>query len=352
MGVLTFDALLRSVKKGVPDPVYYLHGDEDVLKDEAIQSLCDAALDPAARDFNLDQRSAADTDAEALYTLLNTPPMLAERRVVVLRNVEDMRKKSKARDELARYLTRPSPTTVLVLVQGAGEAPDADLAGRATSVRMDRLPPDRVARWAARHARSVGVTLEPDAAELLIAATGDTLGVLAREIEKLAGLAGTTGAPVTRDHVAALVGVRHGETVHDLVDAALDREPARAARLVHPVLEQGGMTGVRIVTALGTALVGTALARAELDRGAARARLPDIVFRHLQSSRPFGLRNWKDEAARWARWAERWPAADLSRALRLALQADRALKGSKLSDDHGIVTQLVLSLGVLEREAA
>ena len=352
MGVLTFDALLRSVKKGVPDPVYYLHGDEDVLKDEAIRSLCEAALDPAARDFNLDQRSAADMDAEALYTLLNTPPMLAERRVVVLRNVEGMRKKSKARDELARYLTRPSPSTVLVLVQGASEAPDADLAGHATSVRMDRLPPDRVARWAAHHARSVGVTLEPDAAELLIAATGDTLGVLATEIEKLAGLAGTTGDPVTRDHVAALVGVRHGETVHDLVDAALDREPARAARLVQQVLEQGGMTGVRIVTALGTALVGTALARAELDRGAAPSRLPDIVLRHLYSSRPFGLRNWKDEAARWARWAARWPTADLSRALRLALQADRALKGSRLSDDHGIVMQLVLSLGELEREAA
>ncbi len=37
MGALTFDALLRSLKQGAPDPVYYLHGEEDVLKDEAVR---------------------------------------------------------------------------------------------------------------------------------------------------------------------------------------------------------------------------------------------------------------------------------------------------------------------------
>src|SRR5881392_1599498 len=60
MGALTFDALLRSLKQGAPDPVYYLHGEEDVLKDEAVRVLLQRAVDPAARDFNVDQRTAAD----------------------------------------------------------------------------------------------------------------------------------------------------------------------------------------------------------------------------------------------------------------------------------------------------
>jgi DNA polymerase III subunit delta len=350
MGVLTFDALLRGVKKAAPDPVYYLHGDEDVLKDEAIRALSDAALDPAARDFNFDQRSASDLHAEALHTLLNTPPLLAERRVVVVRGVEAMRKKTKVRDELMRYLARPSPTTVLVLVQAAAEQPEQDLASRATSVHLERLPPDRVARWAAHRARALGLTLEPAGAELLVAVAGDDLGILGRELEKLAGFAGAE--PVTRDQVAAMMGVRHGETVYDLVDAALAGEPTRAARLVEPVLEQAAMTGVRIVTALGTALLGAALARAELDGGAARSGLAQLLYRHVLAIRPFGLRSWKDEAARWARWGERWTAAELSRALRLTLEADRALKGSTVTNDRGIVTQLVLALGAPAREAA
>src|SRR6266568_5820898 len=99
MGALSFDALLRSLKQGVPDPVYYLHGDEDVLKDEAIRALLERAVEPAARDFNVDQRSAADLDAASFHALVNTPPMLAARRVVVIRGLEQLRKTAKVRQD-------------------------------------------------------------------------------------------------------------------------------------------------------------------------------------------------------------------------------------------------------------
>src|SRR5256885_1829691 len=258
MGALTFDALLRSLKQGVPDPVYYLHGDEDVLKDEAVRALVDRAVDPAARDFNVDQRSAPELDAEAFHALVNTPPMLAATRAVVVRGLEQLKKTAKLRQELLRYLESPNPTTLLVLVQAAGDDPDAELVRRTT---------------------------------------------------------------------------------------------AEAARLVAPILEQAGMSGVRLLTALGTHLVGTALARAELDQGAPRARLEGLLLSQLRAARPFGLGSWEGTAARWARWAERWSARELERALRLALDADRALKSSTLTDETGTIVQLVLSFAVLEREA-
>src|SRR6266496_887312 len=121
MAPLTLDALLRGLKKGAPGPVYLLHGEEDVLKDEAVRALLDAAVDPPARDFNYDNRFATDLDAEAFHALVNTPPMLAARRAVVLRGVDQLgKRKSKLRDELLRYVGAPNPTTVLVLVNAAG----------------------------------------------------------------------------------------------------------------------------------------------------------------------------------------------------------------------------------------
>lgn len=349
MAPLTLDALLRGLKKGAPDPVYLLHGDEDVLKDEAVRALLDAAVDPAARDFNFDSRFAADLDAEAFHVLVNTPPMLADRRAVVLRGVDQLgKRKSKLRDELVRYVSAPNPTTVLVLVAAAGEDPDAEIARRATSVALGALEPERVPRWVTHHATKLALQLEPDAMDLLIAAVGNDLSALARELEKLAALAGDR--PATAADVTALVGVRRGETVHDLVDAALERRAARAAQLVEPVLEQAGMSGVKVVTLLGTHLVGAALARAERDRGA--GRLEDAVFRHLLAARPYGLRGYKDEAARWVRWSGLWTAAELSGALRAALAADRALKGTTVTDDRGIVMQLVLGFAATRREAA
>src|SRR6267154_2147861 len=312
MGALTFDALLRSLKQGAPDPVYYLHGEEDVLKDEAVRALLERAVDPAARDFNVDQRSAADLDPEAFNALVNTPPILATTRAVVLRGMEQLRK---------------------------------------TAVEVAALPPERVERWMAHRAKQLGFTLAPEAGELLLASVGNDLSSLARELEKLAPLC--PGRPVSRDEVAALVGVRRGETLQDFIEAALERRAADGARLVEPVLEQAGMSGVRMLSALGTALVGTALARAELDRDARRRdRLEGALLSHLRAARPYGLGSWEETALRWARWAELWSAGELRHALRLALDADRALKSSTLTDEGGILEQLVLSWGVRAREAA
>ena len=145
---------------------------------------------------------------------------------------------------------------------------------------------------------------------------------------------------------------RGGEVLLSVEDTG-EGDPERArAQLVEPVLEQAGMSGVRMVNALGTALVGTALARAEADRGTLRGRLESVLMGHLRASRPYGLGSWEQAAARWARWAGQWTTPELETALRLALDADRALKTSTLTGEAGVIQQLVMSFGVLAQEAA
>jgi len=350
MGGLTVDALFRQLKQGAIDPVYYLHGDEDVLKDEAVREIADRVLDPSLRAFNLDQPDTAGLDAERLHALLNTPPMLAERRVVVLRGVHQLRRKSRARDALLRYLAAPSPDTVLVMVDPAKEKPADDFPATATTVKLDRLAPERVLRWIAHRADPLGLTLADEAAAHLASALDHELGVIAQELDKLA--VAVSGRPVTRADVEGLIGIRHGETLADLVAGALERRAAVAAHLAAPVLAQSGMSGVRVVTALGTALLGTAIARAELDRGTPPARAEGAVFRHILAVRPPGLPKWKEAAALWVHWARGWRAAELRAALRAALAADRTLKGTRISAEVGIVTELVLGWAVPAREAA
>src|SRR6185503_1137656 len=87
-------------------PAYYLHGEDEYLKEEALRHLVDAAIDPATRDFNLDQRRGSDLDAESLASLVGMPPMMAERRVVVIRDVTALRKD--ARVALESYLAKPA----------------------------------------------------------------------------------------------------------------------------------------------------------------------------------------------------------------------------------------------------
>ncbi|HEU5169600.1 MAG TPA: DNA polymerase III subunit delta [Gemmatimonadales bacterium] len=337
----TLDAFLRAVRRGDLAPVYYLHGAEDRLKDEAVRAVLDRALDPGLRDFNFDQRTAADLDPEAVYTLCNTPPMLADRRVVLIRGVEAWRRRTKARATLLACLERPAPDALVLLVQGAGEEEDKELAARAVSIACEPLPPDRATKWALHRAAQLGATLEPEAADHLVRVVGADLGALDAEIAKLAAAAGSD--PVGTDRVAALVGVRHGETIFDWRDAVVGDDPARAARLLGPVLSQSGVNGVRLITLLGTTLLGVGVTRAAWDRGVRGSRLEDAAFKLLLRVRA-ALPGYREEARRWAGWAPRWPVARVRTALAELRAADTALKSTTLSDERGVILDAVFRI--------
>ena len=333
---------LRAVSKGEFPLAYCLHGPEEVLKQELLASLVEHALGPGEADFNLEQRDAASLDPESLHTLLNTLPMLAARRVAVLRGLEALKRKPSLRPVLLKYLERPAQETVLVMLQGNEDPPDEDIAAKSVTVAAEPLGPDRVVRWIGWHATRAGVSLEPGTAELLGRITGYDLASLRTELEKLASL--DQGIPISLERVGELVGVRFGETLADWRDAVLADDPARALRLTDPVLGQAGTTAVRMVSALGTALLGLALARSHYDRNIRGAALERALFDRIRQLRLFGLGDWKELARDWARWAPAWPEGRLRAGLRAALEADAALKGTRISDESGVLIDLVLRI--------
>jgi len=338
-----YESAFRAALKGEVPPVWYLVGREDLLKDELIKAVVAKVLDPAMRDFNLDQRTATALDPESLGTLLNTLPMMADRRVVILRDVEGWQKRSRGRAALLRYLERPSPETVLILVHGAGDPdPDDDLARASVVVPCNALEPARALRWLEKRAAAAGLALPQDAAEHLLRVTGGDLGTLEAELAKLAALPEGTG--ITRDLVGSLVGVRHGETIFDWRDALFEGDAPRALALLGPVLDQAGVSGVKLVSLVGNTLVGLALARAHHDRGQQGSALERTIFQALRQARAYGLPDWKGESARWARWVGTWPPARLAAATRVALDTDIALKNTTLSDDRALLAELVLRL--------
>lgn len=342
MASISYDVLQRSLKNGEIAPVYYCFGPEDALKDEAVRQMLERALDPALRDLNLDQRSVSQLDGETLDALLNTLPMMGGRRLVILRDVEGLKRKPKVKAVLDGYLEHPSSDTVLILVQGSAE-PKADphLTRHSLAVEFASLPPERVVRWIAHQASLRNLTLAPEAAAHLFDAVGNDLGTIRMELDKIASLSieGAVGV----DEVAALVGVRRGETLFDWRDLVMAGDLAKALPLTGALLEQSNMSGVKMVSALGTAVTGMGLARYLYDRGAGRG-LQEKILRTLFSIRPYGLPEWKQESEKWSRWAPLWPIARVRAGLRALLVADQALKSTRISDERGVVVDLVIQL--------
>src|SRR3990172_3671817 len=175
--------LKTALESGSFDRVYLFHGDDEFLKEEKVRAVVERATDAATRDFNLEVRRGADLDAAALRQALDALPVMAERRVVVIRDVTGLRKDVRA--VLERYLERPAADTVLLLVAAAGAKPDATLLDRAAAVDFRPLTEDELAKWVARRATSLGATITPGATALLCGATGNDLALIAGELDKL-----------------------------------------------------------------------------------------------------------------------------------------------------------------------
>lgn len=329
--------------------VYYFRGDDDFLKESTARELIAAVLDPGTRDFNLELIRGDETTAEALDTALSTPPMFAERRMVVVHDVNALKKDARA--ALERYLRQPAADVVLLLVEPAGEKDDRTIVDSATVVDFAALSDNRIPAWIAHYAETSGAIISDAAARLLHEAVGSELASLASELEKLASYAGV--GTIDEDAVRAVVGVRSGETLSDLLDAVADRNASRAMALVPIVLSQAKANSVTVIMALATQMSAVAWGRAARDRGVPAAGIERGFYSLLKEGKAYPGRAWKDAVACWQRATQRWTSGELEHALNALLAADMAAKESRVSSEEQLLTSLVLALcASAERKAA
>jgi len=341
--------LRKAIQQRSFERAYYLFGDDEYLKEETVRQLIDAAVEPGTREFNLDFRRGNEVDVESLLSMLSTPPMMAERRVVVVRDVHAIKKD--VRTALDRYLTNPAPDVIAILIAPAGAKADAALSAATTVVEFEPLSGDRVPKWVVHHVTTVlRSTMTPGAVDLLISAVGSDLPQLAAELDKLASFA--NGAPIDEAAVGAVVGVRRGETLGDLLDRVLAHDAPGALAVVDHVLAQPKTTGVSIVMALTTQTLALAWARDARDRGVPAAGIERELYALLKEGGAYPGRPWGEAVSAWSRAVPAWTARELEQAIDALLAADCALKETRLSSENQLLASLVLTLCGARRRAA
>ncbi len=332
--------LHAALKKREFDPVYYFYGDDDFLKDARLREVVDAAVDPSTRDFNFEARRGAELDAQALDVLLSTPPMLTERRVAVIRDVDKLRKDP--RKILDEYLAKPSKDTLLILASPSGVKADKGIAEKSSAIEFAPLTGDRVPKWVAYHAESVlKREITPDAVTLLVEATGDDLQQLAVELEKLASF---TDGRIDERAIEAVVGVRRGDSLGAFLDAIAAKDAAGAMEQLPGVLLNPKTNAVVLVMYLTTQTLVLGYAAAARGRGANPRTLYGELMTLLRETGAFPGRPWGEAISAWTKYSDHWSTGDTNAALSTLLVADAALKDSRISSEEQLLTSLVLSL--------
>ncbi|MGI9077996.1 MAG: DNA polymerase III subunit delta [Gemmatimonadaceae bacterium] len=339
-------AFRKALEAKVFSPVYYFYGEDEYLKGEAMHALIESAVDRATRDFNLDVRSASELDAESLGSLLGTPPLMAERRMVVVREAASLKKDARAL--LDRHLSRARadwpPDVILVLVAQGGEKAKADkaLEGLRGATKFAPLSADSVPGWIADYAREkMHAAISPGAIELLHSAVGNDLTTLAAELEKLASY--TRGAEIDEAAVDAVAGIRRGETLGDLLDCISGREAPRALGMLSHVLALPKVSGVSVVMALTTQMLGISYGVGLREQGESSSKI-DGAFWNLIQAIGFVWRPWKEARAAWNEALTLWDSDSVDAALKTLLRADIALKDTRASSDEQILSTLVLAI--------
>ena len=108
------EELLRKLKNDVVDPLYFIYGNDEFLKNQSLAKIKEIALQGAMPDFNFDLFHAGEADISKIMSVLSTLPVMAKRRLVILKDADKL--KSQEQESLLSYFNDPSPTTTLLMI--------------------------------------------------------------------------------------------------------------------------------------------------------------------------------------------------------------------------------------------
>lgn len=332
MPPITPDALKRALRDRSPGSLFFFHGDEEYLRERAVDAVVAAYLDEATRDFNYDQLRGTDVAPEALASILATPPMMAEWRLVVLRDAQGLT--PKGREALEAVAASPPAGLALVVTASIPSGSKAkfyeELKKRMLSMEFAALGAMDAPGWLIEHAAAGhGVEMEPEAARALVGAIGVDLGTLSSEAAKLAGYVGDRKR-VTLDDVKAVGGVLPRQDRWEWFDWIGERRFGEALAAL-PVLLEAGESGVGLVIGMANQLL-----RVGMVVAGGQAALEKEL-------KPY--QKWM--ARKVVPQARRWSAAQLDAALGELLRTDRLLKSASLSDRQAM-EELLLRLWAAE----
>ena len=233
------DQLMQELSAGTLRPVYLLSGEETLLLDRALAEIEKLALANAMAEFNCDRFRTREAGAAEVLAAAQTLPIMAERRLVVVKELEAWR--AEEQEQLADYLEDPAATTCLVLVAAEVDARRkmAKAAGRAGAVVEFKHPyPSQLPALVRELAQGHGQTIEPDAVDLLVELKGNSLQMLEQELLKLALYLGQEKR-ITREHVAEAVADTKLAGVFEFTDAVGAKNPEAALRAFHRMMDMG-----------------------------------------------------------------------------------------------------------------
>lgn len=254
MSAITPRDARKQIAAGDLAPVYLVLGDDEIEKAEVADAF-EQAVEEGLRAFNVERVDGAEATLRQVVEAAAILPMMAARRIVIVRRAErclapKRESRATAADLAAfeEYLANPYPHAVLVLVAAGVDRrrrTTARLLEAATQVAGDTLAsvPD-AERWVRRRVAAAGRSIEPAAARFVAARAGPDLPRLRGEVDRLLLFVGdepavgledarmVAGPAAAHDDWAVARAIERGQAAAALRELALIVESGAAPYMV------------------------------------------------------------------------------------------------------------------------
>ena len=234
---LTYDQIETAFSHQNFKPLYLLYGTERFLMDELQKRLLENALQPHEKDFNLDIVYGADLDVSQLLGLCASYPVMAQRRVIIVRNFEQV----KDNKRFAAYAEQPNPSAVVLLVcsrkPNMSSHPYRALKEKAEWAEFKPLYQNQISGWISKRMEIKGLRATPEALGMLGDFLGTDLQSIESEIEKLSAYCGVR-KNITGDDVVSASGQTREFNVFELQRAIGEKRYSDAVLITERLLHQ------------------------------------------------------------------------------------------------------------------
>ena len=237
---MNYKEFAQSLKQGMVYGAYLFEGIEENIKSSTLKAVRKALLPEGLEELN--ESILDDPTTDALVAASETLPFMADKRLVLVRDLSALTGRSETDEKLCSYIAHVPTSTVLIFyVRGKADArKKLYIAIRKAGhiVSFDRLADAELNRWIIQAFTELGKQCSPATASLLAFTVGNDTGLLRTEIEKLAAHAGD--APQVTDEDVRALATRSTEcTVFEMVDAVVAGQQGKAFRLMQDMLIMG-----------------------------------------------------------------------------------------------------------------
>ena len=191
--------------------------------------IAENVLTEEERGFNQMVVYGQDTDMGSIIASAKRYPMMAEHQVIIVKEAQALR----GMDELAYYLQKPQPTTVLVFCHKYGTidrrkkaAVEIEKVGRLFESK--KLKDSMLPTFISNYVRAKGTAIDVKAANMMVESIGADLSRLASELDKLIIAKPKNDEPITPELVEECVGISKDYNVFELKNALIVKDVVKA----------------------------------------------------------------------------------------------------------------------------